>query len=531
MKRALFLFLLTLTACQPKPTETTKQVLRLNMTEDAVSLDPRVVHRVKDLTLTRHLFEGLTRMDGNHKPQLALAKGYEISEDRHTYTFHLRHTEWSNGDALIADDFVYSWRRTLDPSFGSLCAHMLFPIKNAEEVHARHLGAEALGVYARDDHTLIVELVEPTPYFLELVAFPTFFPVNRNVDQNFPNWAAPPGKHFASSGPFFLEKWIPDQEIVLGKNPSYWDSSNVFLEKIDFSMIADNNTESLLFNQGQLDWLGQPLSNNISTELLGRLKEAHLLDSYLIAGTFWFTLNVDKEPFTNGKIRKAFALALSRAEIIEHILQGGQSAATSPIPPSLGLSETPYFQDGDTEEAAYLFEAALTEMGWTRETFPRVQLKFPPHERNRKIVQYVQQKWQETFHVPIDLVALEYQVHQAHKQQGNFQVCLGEWIADYFDPIAFLELFKYRNDSEFGTGMNHSNWVDPQYTALLDASIHEADPQLRKKLLQQAEQIIVEAMPIIPLYHYSFDYVKKDYVQGVVLSPLGSSDFKTARIQ
>ena len=499
--------------------------MHLNISEDAASLDPRVVRRLKDLTIVRQLFEGLTRVDENNVPQFALASSCKISDDNLTYTFHLGERHWSNGDLITAEDFVYSWRKTLDPAFATEYAHMLYPLKNAEKAHAKRCSLEQIGVRALDTHTLQVQLEKPTPYFLELVAFPTFYPVNRNVDQNFPLWMNPPGKHFVSSGPFTLEKWLPSEAITLRKNEDYWDASNVFLKKIEFSMIADNNTESLLFSKGELDWLGQPLSNNISSELLGKLKEKKQLDSYPIAGTFWFKCNVNKKPFNNANIRKAFALAVPRQAIIEHILQGNQSVATSPIPPTLALNAAPHFNDGDAKEALRLFEKGIREMGWTRETFPLVDLKYHHSERTTKIVQFVQQQWQETFQVPIHLTAQEYQVFRQDSHTRNFQIATGEWIADYHDPLAFLEIFLPTSD------INETGWRDSRFSNLVHDSSLEQDPAKRLELMRQAEEILLAEMPVIPLYHYSFDYVKKKGVEGVVLSPLGGSDLKSARIR
>ncbi|MCH9703449.1 MAG: peptide ABC transporter substrate-binding protein, partial [Chlamydiae bacterium] len=427
---------LLLAGCSSKAT-TPKQILHLNIYEDADSLDPRQVRRVKDLTLVRHLFEGLTRLDENGTPTLALASAVEISDDGLTYTFFLRDAQWTNGERVTAEDFVYSWQSVLNPLFPTEYAHMLYAIKNGKRVHTKGYPSDQLGVKALDAHILQVKLERPTPYFLELVAFPTFFAVNHNCDQNFPNWTHPPGKHFVCNGPFRLERWQPDQEISLKKNESYWDASSVFLSKLEFSIISDNNTESLLFSRGELDWLGQPLSHNICSELLGKLKEKGELDSYPIAGTFWFKCNVQKEPFNSCKLRQAFSKALNRETIINHILQGSQEPATSPLPPSLSLMGN-LDQMEDQNGALQLFEEALGEMGWNRKTLPPIELTYYHSERNTKIVQYVQQVWQDLFDVPIHLKQMEYQLCRQKSQLGEYQIATGEWIADFLDPLSFL---------------------------------------------------------------------------------------------
>ncbi|MFN0065097.1 MAG: peptide ABC transporter substrate-binding protein [Chlamydiales bacterium] len=534
MKKLILFALLIVScfSCQKKMTVIPpKQILRLNMADDAAALDPRVVRRVKDLMLVRHLFDGLMRIDAQCKPQFAVAEDVAISDDLLTYTFFLRECYWTNGDPVTAHDFVHSWKKTLDPKFITDYAHMLYHIRNAERAHRGESSLEDVGVVALDDRTLVVTLEAPTPPFLELTAFPTFFPVNKRIDEESTLWVNPPGRDFVSNGPFRLKQWIPDQEIILVRNETYWDKEHVYLDGLDISMVGDNNTESYLFSKGELDWLGQPLSSNISTELLGKLKEEGKLSSYAIDGTVWLNYNVEKEPFNNINIRKAFTLAINRSEIIQYILQGSQKIATTPIPPSMAMRQDPFFQDGGIEEAQVLFEKGMSEMGWSRETFPQITLKYPPSERNTKIIQYIQQTWQQTFDLQVDLCATEYQLYRAQCRQGNCQVGTGEWIADYHDPISFLELFKYHNDSKTGSGMNNTNWENPKFISLLDRSTVEKNPAIRRALLKEAEELLMEEMPIAPLYHHAFDYVKKDYVQDVVLSPLGGSDFKSARIR
>ncbi len=488
------------------------------MKEDPVSLDPRVVQTIRDLTLMRQLYEGLMRpaMDGTMHH--ALAERHEISSDRLTYTFYLREAFWNNGDPITAHDFVYSWSQVLDPSFASVYAYILYPIKNARLARAGKCSLDALGIMARDDRTLVVQLEKATPYFLDLMAFPTYFPINAAHD-------AKGGKQFISSGPFTLSSWRETFEMSLVKNPTYWDKEHVYLDGINLTFIDDNNTESYLFDKGKLDWLGQPISNNISTELIAKLKKEGKLNSYNIDGTFWLKMNVEKEPFNSEQVRKAFALAANREEIIHHILQGNQTIATGPIPPSMRLTQTPYFQDGASRQAKALFQQALVDNGWTLETFPLITFSYPPTERNTKIVQLLQQQWQEAFGVPIELEAIENQLYRAKTSMGNYQIGIGEWIADFHDPLAFLELFK---ECE---GINDTRWHNNTYSTLIESSLIMTDEIERLKTLGEAEKILVDAMPIIPLYHYAFDYLCNKQISGVVLSPLGTTDFKSAKIQ
>lgn len=521
----ILLALLTFTSCGDNQS-TSHQTLRLNLADDPVSLDPRVVRSLKDLTVVKQLFDGLMRVDANREPQFAIAKEAEVSEDLLTYTFHLRDAYWTNGEPVTAHDFVYAWKTVLDPNFRTDYSYMLYPIKNAKPAREGKCPTDAIGVKATDDKTLIVQLEVPTPYFLELTAFPAYFPVNQKLDQQLGTWAQPPAKRFVSNGPFKVKRWAPQSEIELVKNPHYWDAQNVRLNGLSFTVITDNNTESHLFEKNELDWLGQPTSHNIATDLIARMKEKNMLESFTVAGTFWFKFNTEKSPFDQPKIRRAFSYAIDRGQIIEHILQGNQAPATGPLPPSMQVQNTPYFKDGDTMLAKQLFEEALAENGWTSDTFPKIVLNYPPSERNTKIVQLVQQQWKAAFNIEIHLEGMENQLYRRNVRQGVYQVGTGDWIADFNDPLAFLELFKYRNRD--GNGMNDTGWFQEAFFELLDRSLTERNPAKRREILAQAEKILVDEMPIAPVYHYAFDYVKKSHVKDVVLSPLGTADFKFA---
>lgn len=522
--------LLLLTHCQKQETHSTSSLERLNvnLSEDPASLDPRSVRSLKDLTVVKQLFEGLTRLDETGTPKAALAETIELSEDALTYTFALREAYWTNGEKVTAQDFIYAWGHVLDPSFACDYSHMLYPIKNAQAARKKQVPLSDVGIQALDDKTLIVTLENPTPYFLELTAFPTFFPVPSKVDPVDPRWSLPTGKLFVCNGPFRLKTWAPESSLILEKNPTYWDADQVHLSEIAFTVIKDNTTESLLFEKGDLDWLGQPISHNIPPELLGKMRLEGKISSYPVAGTFWFKFNTECKPFNNSNIRKAFSLAIVRKDVISHLLQGHQQVATGPLPPCMALQQAPYFQDGDNIAAKALFEEGMRQEGWTRDTFPSISLNYPPSERNNKIVQLVQQQWQTAFGIPIILDAVEGHVYRRLLRQGLFQVGTGEWIADFNDPLAFLELFKYRNDPKTGSGMNDTGWQNTAYIGLIDQATHEKDFEKRKALLHEAEKLLVEAMPIAPVYHYAFDYAKKQSIQNVILSPLGIADFKKA---
>lgn len=532
MKSFLSLSLLALLCFGCNKTEKTTlkpNSLTLNVTEDPHSLDPRIVRTLKDLTVVKQLFDGLMRTDATGKPQGAIAESVEISEDGMTYTFHLRDAKWTNGDPVTAHDFVYAWSTVLSPDFPTDYAHMLFPIKNAKSVKEGKCALDTLGVKASDEKTLVVGLENPTPYFLELVSFPTSFPIHSKIASKDNSWALPPGHNFVSNGPFSISEWSPDNKLELKKSTTYWEQEKVHLEGLSFIVVGDTNTESYLYEKGELDWLGQPLSGNISTELLAKLKKENKLNSYPVAGTFWLKYNTQRAPFNDKLARQAFAYAIHRDKIIEHILRGGQQSAQEILPPSMAVQKNPLFEDGNLPLAQKLFEEYLAQKGLTRETFPKVTLTYNPSERNNKITQFVADEWHKAFGIEITLEGIELQSYRQKVKQGLFQVGNGDWIADFNDPVAFLDLFKYRKEDQGGNGMNDTGWHNDEFTALLDLCKAETDVTKRNEMLEHAEKILIDEMPVAPLYHYSFDYVKREGVQDVVLSPLGPADFKYAK--
>jgi oligopeptide transport system substrate-binding protein len=290
-------------------------------------------------------------------------------------------------------------------------------------------------------------------------------------------------------------------------------------------MILEPNTAFQMFLRRALDWTGSPLSI-LPPDAIPALKSERRLKIAPAAGTHWFRLNVDKPPFDKLNMRKAFAYALNRQAITEHILQGGQIPAMGIIPPSLNLNNKPLFDDNTVVKARELFQAALDEANMTKDQLPPIYLSYKTDERSQKIAQAVQQQWQKAFNIPILLDGCEAKCYFEKINTGNYQIGSGSWFADFRDPINFLDVFKSRDNKT-----NHTNWENLEYISLLDQSSGEKDPEQRKEVLRQAEKLLVEQMPVIPLFFYTFNYVKTDHLEGVYVSDLGYIDFKNAHFK
>jgi oligopeptide transport system substrate-binding protein len=312
-----------------------------------------------------------------------------------------------------------------------------------------------------------------------------------------------------------LEEWRHSDAIVVKKNPYYWDKAHVKLSGIELIMVNEE-TELKMYQKEELDWAGSPLST-LPLNALSELKKNKLLHQKPFLGTYFFRVNTQKAPFDNLQVRKALALALNRAEIVEHVTQGGQEPATGLIPLAMRAEPTPYFIDGDRAGA----KEALA--GIDLAVLPEIKLLYISGERNHLIAQAVQQQWAEALGIEVKLEGVERKIYYDRISKKDFQLSAGSWTADYNDPMNFLEVFKYKTN-----GSNNTFWEDSRYGALLDQAEKTISANERSHLFQTAEKILIEQMPIIPVFHYTMLYLKNDRVQDVAVSALGSIDFKWA---
>lgn len=509
------------TACQPKEQDKQQSsILRISMETDPQTLDPRRVRDLATTTVIHMLYEGLMRAQVDGQPVPALAETVTLSPDQKTYTFHLRHSAWSDGQLVTAHDFEQTWKSLLNPQFPSPNAYQLYVIKGAQAAKEGLASIDQIGVNAKDDSTLVVELERPTPYFLHLAATHFFYPVHASLRQQPADSSAIPDSQILTNGPFKLEKWSRQNELTAIPNSHYWDQKNIRLNRIHL-VVLDNPTALQLFQRGELDWTGSPLST-LSVDALASLRKQNQLEIMPAAGVYLFRVNTEKKPFDHVKIRQAFALALNRADLVEHVLQGNQSPAFGLIPYSF-IASQPFFDDEDVDLAQRLFKEALEEQGLALQNFPPVSIHYASGERAHKIAQVAQQQWQEALGVQVALQSNEPKVHYERLKTHDYQLGIGSWFADFRDPISFLEIFKLKEN-----GTNNTQWENQRYIDLLNQSALTQQPKEREKVLKQAEKVIVNEMPMIPLFYASYNYVRNPQVKGIYFSELGYLDFKNA---
>jgi len=514
------------TGCKKRvtPYEENRQMIRLNLHTEPPTLDARKAIDISSIGIISMCFEGLMKRGKNGAIVPAIAYKVETSKDNSVYTFYLRDAKWWDGREITAYDFESSWKTILDPSFPSGFANDLYIIKNGWEVKNGKLPSSRLGIRCIDRKTLEVELEYPIPYFLDLVASHSFFGVPAHIAMMDPKWADDSGPQFVGNGVFKLKEWKHHNRIVLEKNPLYWDSEVVTLNQIELTIIEDSNTELNMFESGELDWAGYPLST-LPTDAIQALENDQRLNRYPLSGTYYYVFNVQEPPFNNLKMRKAFSLAINRKSIIDNITQSDQTPATSFIPPTI-WEVYPHFKDYDLELSRKLFNEALDELGYTKSTLPKITLTYNTCEAHHKIAQAIQEQWYRAFGIRINLANVEWKVFLDELSHKQFQIARMGGIAGFNDPMTFFDLYKYPDSSN-----NFTGWSNAQFTELLEKAERTADVEKRKALLRQAEEIFMSEMPIAPIYYYQGSYLKKPYLKGVQLSEFSEADFKFAFLE
>ena len=490
---------------------------RIAFNEDATTIDPRKARSLNSINIARLLFEGLSQIDSDGNASLASAETLQISDDQKTYTFTLKDATWSNGEQVTARDFEYSWKSSLNPKFGAPNAYQLFVIKNAKAAYDGKVSPDVIGVHALDDKTLEVHLENPTPYFMQLLAFHPFFPVPLSQKD------AKESDSLSGNGPFVIKEWKHAFEIVLQKNSTYHNAKAITLEQVRFP-ILDETTAFNMFEGGELDWIGSPVSL-IPPDAIATCKKEHTLKTAPAAGTQIIRINIEKAPFTNEKMRRAFCYAVDRQGICQHIMQGGHCPATSFVPPCMKLAKNNYFQDATAEKAQALFAEARQEELEPKAPLEPIVFSYASNDRNQKIALSLQQNWKTVFGIDVILDPCESKIFYEKISKKTYQLALGSWIADFNDPVNFLSVFQYKNN-----GTNNTQWESSAYIQCLQEASGEANSYKRAQKLAAAEAILMAELPIIPIYHYVYNYVKNDRLQGVELSPLGYIELKCAKV-
>lgn len=494
-----------------------RKVLHLNNNEEPGALHPGKAQGTHDSWILEHAFEGLTKKTPEGEIVPGMAELPEISDDGITWTFHLKDgMKWSNGDPVTAEDFEFSWKYVLNPETASEYAYQLYYLAGAEEYNAAEEGAdfaaleEKVGVKALDEKTLEVTLKQPTPYFLDLTSFYTYYPISKKVQEANPDWALE-ASSYVSNGAFKLTEWKHKESLKLEKNENYYDKDKIKLDEVQFVIIDNEDTAWQMYQADELD-LVYPLPQDVQ----GQLKEKG--DPEFNNGpdlaVYYYNLNNEVKPFNNKKVRKALSMAMDRKTITEHVSQGGQQPAYSIIPPGMPdvsgdfqANTGELFKDNAAEEAKALLAEGLAEEGMDK--LPEFTIVYNTSEGHKKIAEAVQEMWRKNLDVTVTLENVEFQVKLDREKAGDFQISRAGWVGDYVDPMTFIDLWV--TDSTF----NDANWSNAEYDKYVNIAKSSMDQKERMEAMHKAEEILIDEMPIMPIYFYTKPFSVKSHVKGI----------------
>jgi oligopeptide transport system substrate-binding protein len=501
---------------------TSGNTLAVTVGPDPDTIDPALNSAVDGATLIIHAFEGLMTLNKDGVPVPGQAKSYEVSDDGRVYTFHLRdNLKWSDGKALTASDFVYSWNRAIAPETAADYEYMF-------EVIDGYADGE-LNVEAPDDKTLVVTLYNAVPYFLELTAFPTFSPVRQDmIEEHGDSWAVN-AKTYIGNGAYKIKEWVPGSHITMEKNQYYWDYENLGMENIKFVLMEEDSAKLNAFQKKEVLLIDDMPNDEIDA---WRDKPEFNLEGQL--GTYYVSFNVQKAPLDNKLVREALTLAIDREFIVNQVSKQGEVPAAAFV--SLGLSDAdptkefrevggnyydPYDYEGNLEKAKQLLEQAGYPNG---EGIPQLEYLYNENTTHKAIAEALQDMWKK-IGVNVTLVSQEWGTFLNTRKNGDYQIARNGWLSDYNDPISMLDMWIS------GSGNNDAQWSNPEYDALIAKVKSSTDPVERFELMHKAEDLIFEDSMLCPIYYYVDLYLIDESVEGFWSSPLGYKYFMYATIK
>jgi oligopeptide transport system substrate-binding protein len=469
------------------------------------SLDPSLATDIPAERVLDDLFEGLTRLDESGEPVPGIAERWETSADGLTWTFHLRTARWSNGEPLRASDFIYAWRRTIDPRTASDYAQQLVPIVNALAIAQGKAEPATLAAEALDEHTLRVQLVAPTPYLLALLSktytFPQYEPAVREWGER---WTRP--GHMVSNGAFVLTGHVIGGRINLARNAAYWDASQVRLARVTY-LPLDRAVQTDRFFAGDIQFTDS-FSAEQTAWLRARLGSQVVSGPYL--GNFVLGVNMTLPPFKDNRaLRRALNIAIDRELLVKYVRQGLYEPAYTPTPPLRGYAApVPAWARLPEAERHSLARQLYREAGYSAQHPLRVALYYPTDTDNRRTYEAVAAMWRANLGAEVSTYNEEFRVQLNERHLHKLPLFHFAWIGDYPDPYTFLHLF------ETGFGYNDGGYSNPQYDALLGRANREPDVARRYALLAEAEALLDADGATIPIYYYASRHLIKSWVRG-----------------
>ncbi|MGV7114754.1 peptide ABC transporter substrate-binding protein [Paenibacillus kyungheensis] len=510
------LLFVTSTSSITQAATTTAKTFRFNLYLEPVTLDPALSSDSTTSTIVEAIFEGLVRTQPNGAIEPGVAESWTISPDGKTYTFTLRaNARWSNGDPLVASEFVDAWQRVLSPATRSPLASMLFPIAHAQEYYKGTLtDASQLGFQALDDHTLQIVLQQPLPYFLETLSSPAFFPVHTTSMTASNHWGSQ-ASSIVSNGPFVVTNWTKGRSITLARNPQYAQAEKVHFDQVFVRFINDPDKENNMYRSGAIDWSGITESNIPTYKMTNTMRKETVYPN--TASLYYYTFNVTKKPFNNINIRKAFAMSIERSSLIS------PKSAYGFVPPVIKGATSTFRKEYPVTnfETSAKIARQLLKKGMKEEhitSLPSITL-ITNGEGNQYVANQITDMWKRNLGVTIKVKVENFYTLLQDKQKKNYQIARSGWSADYNDPAAFLELFTSWNSE------NTSGWKNANYDAHITKAYNLNDAKARMKEYRAAEKMLTDQMVAIPLYYFNTYFLQKSNVHDVYVDYSGAIHF------
>jgi len=485
------------------------QTFTYRVLDEFPSIDPGLIEDVEGSHIGRNLFEGLMGQDDKGDLVPAVATGYEVSDDGLTYTFTLRpEATWSNGDPVVAGDFVYAWQRAADPETASPYQWYmgLMNLANVEGVMDGSMDPSELGVEATDDQTLTVTLAEPLPYFAQMVTHTTTFPVlQSNVEEFGDDWTQP--GNMIGNGAYVLSERVPQERLVMTKNENYWDAENVIIEQVTALIINDENQALTRYLAGELD------QTDIPAGQFPRLEEEYPDQAVSVPNlcSYYYNVNVTDsgvEALQNVDVRRALNLAIDRDIIVDNVLAGGQRPAytlTNWATAGFEVPSVPIAEMTQQERNA-MAQELMAGAGYGADGEPlTLEILYNTSESHQSVAVAIGQMWKQTLGIETTLANQEWQTFLEARGAKDYELARAGWCADYNEASSFLDIMQ--SDS----GYNDSGFTNPDFdTLMFDARTAETP----LPLYQEAEQIIATEVPILPIYHYATTFMLNDSIEG-----------------
>lgn len=525
----IFLIFLLIISCT-KETKKIKDELTVNLGYELQSIDPAINDETYGFIYINHAFEGLLTKDINGKIVGGSSDKWEISEDKLKYTFRIREdAKWSDGKKLTADDFVYSYRRVVDPKTASPIAYLMYYIKNAKDINMGKKQIDTLGVTAIDENTLTIELENPTLYFEDILASGgCYVPVREDIINKYgDDWTWKP-ESYIGNGAYKMTERKPDELIAFELNTNYWDYKNQVAKKINFVLIADEYISLNAVRTGDVDF-------SINAPPIGEIEsliKENLMAVSDIIGVYYLDLNNKDKTLSDKRVRKALSLAIDRNYIVSNIGHGKLIAAESFVPPVVKGLEKSFREESSNFIIANnysnnIIEAKrlLAEAGYPNgENFPILEVKVSSGFYTT-VLEAIQEMWKNNLNIDVVVRTEESKITLPFRQSGKYQIARTSWTGDYNDPLTMLQIMTSESD------INYSGFSNERYDYLINFATTSTNEKDRMEALKEAEAILFEEMPIIPFIYRTDFLVVNPKLKNYIDDPLGRYRFNYAYIE